>query len=56
MIVGMYDMGNRFIEDRLAKANITFSEMWGSAHEGRFLETQAIEGTETRSKAVVSIR
>jgi hypothetical protein len=36
MIVGMYDMGNRFIEDRLAKANITFSEMWGSAHEGRY--------------------
>ena len=31
-----FDMGNRFVEDRLAKANISFSEMWGSEHEGRF--------------------
>ena len=29
-------MGNRFFQDRMAKANVSFSEMWGSAHEGRF--------------------
>ena len=29
-------MGNRFIEDRLNKAQASFSEMWSSEHEGRF--------------------
>ena len=29
-------MGNRFVEDRLARAQISFSEIWGSEHEGRF--------------------
>ena len=32
----MYDMGRRFINDRIAKANISFSEIWPSAHEGRY--------------------
>jgi len=36
MIVGTNDMGNRFVEDRLACAGISFSEMWSSEHEGRF--------------------
>jgi len=34
--VGIDDMGNRFVEDRLARAGISFSEMWASEHEGRF--------------------
>jgi len=29
-------MGRRFIEARLEKANISFSEMWSSEHEGRY--------------------
>ena len=29
-------MGNRFVEERLARANISFSEMWSCEHEGRF--------------------
>lgn len=34
--MGIDDMGNRFVEQRLARARISFSEMWGSEHEGRF--------------------
>ena len=36
MIAGMYDMGNRFIEQRLANAHVSFSEIWMRPHVGRF--------------------
>ena len=29
-------MGNRFWQARLDKAHVSFSEMWGSEHDGRF--------------------
>jgi hypothetical protein len=29
-------MGNRFVKDRMEKANVTFSQMWPSPHEGRY--------------------
>ena len=29
-------MGRRFVDDRMNKANVSFSEMWSKAHEGRF--------------------
>ncbi len=34
--VGMCSMGQRFFEDRMKRAGVTFSEMWSKAHEGRF--------------------
>ncbi len=38
--VGIFDMGQRFFEDRMNKAGVTFSEMWSKAHEGRFWKRQ----------------
>ena len=37
---GIFDMGQRFFEDRMKRAGVSFSEMWSKAHEGRFWKRQ----------------
>ena len=37
---GIFEMGNRFIEQRLAKAGVSFSEIWMRPHVGRFWKRQ----------------
>jgi hypothetical protein len=50
VVVILGDMGNRFVEERLTRANISFSEMWGSEHEGRFWKRKLSKARRRASK------
>lgn len=33
-------MGNRFVKDRMRKANVSFSQLWVGLHQGRYWKRQ----------------
>ena len=49
------EMGRRFVDDRLEKANISFSEMWSGVGEGRFWKRKLSKARRRAAKRLCKI-